>query len=92
MLRTGGSDRRIPLGRGQWARSRVALAIFPEQPAAASGGWTGDDTYTARICLTETPFLFKLTLRFSGNEVQLDREANVGFGPTRQPRLVGKAD
>jgi hypothetical protein len=70
----------------------VALAIFPEQPAAASGGWTGEDTYTARVCLTETPFQFKLTLRFSGNEVQLDREANVGFGPTRQPRLVGKAD
>jgi CubicO group peptidase (beta-lactamase class C family) len=92
VLRYDGKERRVPCGRGQWEKSRVALAIFPEQPVAASGGWTGDDTFTARICLTETPFILKLTLKYSENEVQLERESNVGFGPTKQPRLVGKAE
>jgi CubicO group peptidase (beta-lactamase class C family) len=92
VLRFGGSERRIPCGRGDWKTCRVAYGRFPEQPAAASGAWTGDDTYTARICFTETPFILTVTLRFSGDEVTFDSESNVGFESTKQPRLVGKAE
>ncbi len=91
VVRSGGAERRIPCGRGEWTRCRVAYGRSPEQPAAASGGWTGDDAYTAKICFTETPFILTLRLRFSGDEVMFDSESNVGFGPTKQPRLVGKA-
>jgi CubicO group peptidase (beta-lactamase class C family) len=92
VARVDGIDRRIPCGRGEWKKGRVAFARFPEQPASASGAWTGDDTYTAKVCLTETPFILTLRLRFSGDEVAFDSESNVGFGPTKAPRLVGKAE
>jgi CubicO group peptidase (beta-lactamase class C family) len=92
VARFAGKDQRIDCGRGEWKKGRVAYAIFPEQPVAASGAWTKDDTYTARICLTETPFILKLSLRFDGDKVYFDSESNVGFGPSKQPQLVGKAE
>ncbi|MFO0890991.1 MAG: serine hydrolase [Isosphaeraceae bacterium] len=92
VLRFDGKDREIPCGRGEWRKSRQALGPFPEQSAAASGAWKGDDTYSARIALTESPFILRFSLRFLGDELQLDTDMNVGFGPTHMPRLVGRAE
>ena len=65
--------------------------MLPEQPAAASGAWTADDTFKAKICFYETPFIITLTLKFAGDQLLFDSESNVGFGPAKQPQLVGKA-
>jgi CubicO group peptidase (beta-lactamase class C family) len=92
VARFDGVDRHIACGRGEWKKGRLAYATLPEQPAAVSGAWTAEDTYTARVCFTETPFIFTVKLRFSGDEVVLASESNVGFGSTRQPALVGRAD
>jgi hypothetical protein len=59
---------------------------------AASGGWTADGTFTAKICFYETPFTVTATLKFSGAELQCSSESNVGFGPTKGPQLSGKAE
>ena len=56
---------------------------------AASGAWTDDDTFTVKACFHETPFCATLGLRFAGDALVLDREMNVGFGPTKRPTLVG---
>jgi hypothetical protein len=59
---------------------------------ATSGAWTGDDSFAAKICFYETPFILKLTLKFSGDQLLLDSESNVGFGSTKQAQLEGKAE
>ncbi len=59
---------------------------------AASGAWTGDDTFTARLCFYETPFILTIRLKFSGRELQCNAEANVGFGPTKEPQLTGRLE
>ena len=92
VTRIGGVDQRIACGRGEWKKGRLAFATFAEQPAAASGAWTADDTFSVRICFIETPFLLKARLKFSGSEVSLDSESNVGFGSTSQSTLFGKAE
>jgi CubicO group peptidase (beta-lactamase class C family)/lysophospholipase L1-like esterase len=89
VARIDGKERRIPCGRGAWHKGRMAWGRLPEQPAAASGAWTGEGTFTARLCFTETPFLVTVRLKFSGEEVRCESEANVGFGPAREPPLVG---
>ena len=38
VARFDGVERRIPCGRGEWAKGRIAFGSLPEQPAAASGG------------------------------------------------------
>ena len=91
-LRYDGTVQKISCGRGQWQKGRFACAGFPEQPAAASGAWGGDETFTAKICFYETPFIVTVKLKFSGDQVLYDSASNVGFGSTRQPQLVGKAE
>ena len=91
VARIAGVERRTPIGRGTWVKGRGAWGRLAEQPLAASGAWTADDTYTAKLCFYETPFTVTVRLKFTGDELQCASEANVGFGSTREPALVGKA-
>jgi hypothetical protein len=92
VTRAGGVERRIGCGRGAWQKGRAAWGRFADQPAAASGAWTGEDTYTAKVCFYETPFTLTVCLTFSGDELKCRAESNVGFGPTKESELVGKAE
>lgn len=92
VVRAAGDEHRITCGQGQWKKGQFTFGALPAQPAAASGGWTGDDTYTAKVCFYETPFTVTATLKFAGDELQFDSESNVGFGPSKQAKLVGKAE
>ena len=91
VVRSGGEPQRIRCGRGMWEKGRLAYGTFAEQPAAASGAWTGDDRYTVKICFYETPFCVTFNLKFSGEQLMCDADSNVGFGPAKQPQLVGEA-
>jgi hypothetical protein len=88
--RFDGVEGRITCGRGVWQKGRTAWAQLPEQPVAASGAWTEDDTFTAKLCLYETPYIFTIRLEFAGQELRCDYGANVGFGPTKEPQLIGR--
>ena len=59
---------------------------------AASGAWTAEDTFSAKACLYKTPFCATWRLEFAGDIVLFDQEMNVGFGPTKQPQLVGRLE
>jgi hypothetical protein len=100
LVRRGGVEGRVPCGSGEWRRggtlpsqvrvSTGALTGGAEQPVAATGAWTADDTYTARVCQYETPFCSTLKLWFTGRALVLDQEMNVGFGETKRAQLVGR--
>ena len=87
-----GTERRIVCGKDGWAKGRAAWGRLPEQPAAAAGAWTAADTFTAKVCFTETPFVLTVRLKFSGDEVRVEPELNVSFGPTKETPLTGKAE
>ncbi len=89
-ITSGGVHQKISCGNGKWEKGRLAYGMFPEQPVAASGAWTSDDTFTAKICFYETPFCLTMTLKFSGTQLLCDTTPNVAFGPTKPPQLVGK--
>ena len=91
VVRSGGGERRVPVGHGAWRRGGTLLGSGGiEQPVAATGAWTADDTYMVKACLYETPFCRTLSLWFTGRALVLDQEMNVGFGPTKRPQLVGR--
>jgi len=92
VLRSDGQDRRIPCGRGEWTKSRAAVAGFPEQPVAASAAWTADDELTAKVVLVETPFNVAYRIKFEGDKAVVDADVNVAFGATRGEPLTGKAE
>ena len=82
-----GAEQKIACGNGSWQKGRLALGSFTEQPAAASGAWTADDTYTAKVCFYETPFIVTMSLTFSGDTVPL----RVAFEPGVRPHPPGAA-
>ena len=91
VAKVDGVEQAIPCGRGTWQKGRIAWQTLPQQPAAASGAWSADTTFTAKVCFYETPFIVTINLQFSADEVRFSSETNVGFGQTKQPQLVGKA-
>jgi len=100
VIHANGTERRIACTPGSWTKGKLAFDTLGRSPfggaadqaVASSGAWKADDAYAARLAFVETPFLTTINLKFDGDEVRLTTESNVGFGPTRQAELVGKAD
>jgi CubicO group peptidase (beta-lactamase class C family) len=90
VIRKDGQESRIPCGRGEWRRGSNLVMDGVSQKVAASGAWTGDDTFTVKIAAYETPFIATLSLQFKGDELLLNADTNVGFGQTKRPELVGR--
>lgn len=91
VFRVGGRESRLPAGSGEWLPGTIAPGGV-EQPVATSGAWTSDDTFVARTCQIRTAFCTTFKLQFGGDLVIFDQEQNVGFGPTKRPQLVGRAN
>jgi CubicO group peptidase (beta-lactamase class C family) len=100
VVRSLGREHRITCGSGVWKKGRTAfvagadswIAAPLEQPVAASGAWTTDDTYTAKLSYYETPLVVTLACRFAGNRVLLlNVEHSVEFVPNNSTPLVGEA-
>ncbi len=85
-----GRETRIPVGYGAWGTSVSLPTAGGDEKVSATGAWTSDDTYTAKLCLQETPFIRTVSLHFQGDELAFDQQVNVGFGETKRPRLVGR--
>ncbi len=95
-LRVKGRVHRYPLGYSDWNYGRGpinagALAALPDEPVAGAFAWENDDTLVIKISAYETPFALTHRLTFHGDEVTVASEANVAFGPTRQPTWIGRA-
>lgn len=100
VVRSSGQEYRIPCGSGCWEKGQTAFTagadswIAPpvKQPIAASGAWTAEDAYTAKISYYETPLAVTLSCRFAGDRVLLLKVAqSVEFIPTHSPLLIGEA-
>jgi CubicO group peptidase (beta-lactamase class C family) len=91
---TGGGKRRgkhtLAFGRGEWVEGISVIGGPMPQRVAASGVWKAEDTFEMTLCFYETPFVATLTCRFKGKKLFYDFKANVAFGPTERPQLVGK--
>jgi CubicO group peptidase (beta-lactamase class C family) len=99
LVRTAAGETRTPMGMGSWVRSRTGfsngieqlLSVAPDPEIAASGAWSADSVFTLKLIAPQTPFYSTLTFRFTDERLVLDSEHNVSFGPTKLPRLEGKA-
>jgi len=97
VVRSLGQEYHIACGSGAWKKGRTAfvagaeewVAAPVEQPVAASGAWTADDTYTLKLAYYETPLAITLTCRFAGDQVLLlNVEPSVQLVATANPPLL----
>ncbi len=90
VLRNERGEHPVECGNGAWVKGTTLLGERGPSKVAASGAWSDDATYTMQLCLYTTPFIQTMTWKFAGDQVTLTRKANVGFGPTEGPPLVGR--
>lgn len=88
--KVNGVERKLACGEGKWINGTMAFGTGPEQPVAASGAWTADDTYTAKVVLYETPFIATFTFKFAGGKLEYEAKRNVGFGGNAPVKLTGE--
>ena len=50
------------------------------------------DACVIKMCAYETPFHTTLTLKFDGDQVTFDSDANMAFGLTKRSQLIGRAE
>jgi hypothetical protein len=80
----------IRCGHDTWVRSVVPTERGDLARVAAGGAWLDECTYVARLWWYETPFARTLTCHFAQDQLLLDQQINVSFGPTDRPRLEGR--
>lgn len=95
-LRLRGRDVSYVCAQGDWRQGRGVLpggrlAQFPDEPLAGAFAWENEHTLVARVTAYETPFQLRLRFQFADDELTLDSETNVAFGPTRRPTLTAEA-
>jgi CubicO group peptidase (beta-lactamase class C family) len=92
VIRRAGLESRVICGHGAWRKGGAFRANGVESPVSSSGAWTAADTYTARLCAYETPFVATLTLRFKDDQLIFDVAYNVALGrnTAQRPQLVGR--
>jgi hypothetical protein len=103
-LENVGGTSQVACGNGTWRKGITTLDNHFPRKVAASGGWTGPETYLINLyfltpVLTKTPppmvvgrlpFGLTIACQFYENGVILDCQANVSFRPIEQPRIQGQ--
>jgi CubicO group peptidase (beta-lactamase class C family) len=89
----------IPLGLGRWLRGTTTFRKrishmwdADQQGMAASGAWTDTDTFMAKLCFDETPFIITARLKFDGDKLILDMDHNQRWGEKHRPQIVGRVE
>jgi CubicO group peptidase (beta-lactamase class C family) len=95
--RIDGKEINIPCGYKEWSKGRAPilggpLARFPDEPTAGTFAWSDENTCAIKLCAYETPYHTMLKLKFDSEQLTLDSETNVAFGPTKRPQLIGHVE
>ncbi|MEO8184267.1 MAG: serine hydrolase [Deltaproteobacteria bacterium] len=97
-IEDGDGPHAISVGIGNWVRGRTGfkkhineLYDTPEQGIAARGAWSADDTFSARMVMTETPYTVITDFKFGGDQVTLNVSYNIRWNPSdmSEPAVVG---
>jgi hypothetical protein len=84
-----GEEQKIPVGYGEMLTGKMVLPRFGKTSVATSGAWKSENTYRVFMYHVESPHAIFYNFTFNGNEVAIDSEYNVTFGPAARPQVVG---
>ncbi len=81
----------VTFGYGEWREGSTALFGGEEARTVASGVWTAEDTLALTVRRYETPFVHTLIFRFSGAELRIEGDVNVGFEAQKMMLIAHRA-
>jgi CubicO group peptidase (beta-lactamase class C family) len=85
-----GGEHSMRIGRGRWLKGTTDARGHGDEPVAAGGAWTAEDTYEMRVCYYEAVFCPVLRFLYTSDELRLEVEPNVSWGPTTPMTITGR--
>lgn len=90
LMWSGDHELQIPLGYGDWENGEMNIQRLGVVPVAASGAWTDENTFRLTAYNYESPHAVTYDFHFEDNELMIDSEVNVAFGPTARQQMQGQ--
>jgi CubicO group peptidase (beta-lactamase class C family) len=90
-LRDARGEHSIQVGRSAWVDGISDIRGRGDEPVAASGAWTAEDTYEVRLCCTGDAYCPIFRFRYQGGELQFETEPNATWDwePSGVTRILG---
>jgi len=81
----------LPVGYATWLKGSANLRGTGDEPVAACGAWTTDDTFEVRICSREDAYCPVFLFHYAdGGDLHLAVAPNVSWGPTTTTTVTGR--
>ena len=80
----------MQVGTSTWLKGTTGMRGRSDEPIAACGAWTAEDTYEVRVCCYEDAFCPVLRFHYTSGELQLEVDPNVSWEPTAVTTITGR--
>jgi CubicO group peptidase (beta-lactamase class C family) len=85
-------EHQLQIGHARWLQGTTGVRGCVDEPIAASGGWTTEDTYEARVCCNEDAYCLVFRFHYTSRELQLEVEPNATWDwePAGVTQIIGR--
>ncbi|HEX5807531.1 MAG TPA: serine hydrolase [Anaerolineales bacterium] len=92
ILRNERGEHPIQIGYSTWLERATNFRGCGDEPIAASGAWTTEDTYEVRVCCTEDAYCPVFRFHYTSDELQLEVEPNATWDwePAGVTKITGR--
>ena len=80
----------IPVGYATWLKGTNDVRGRGDEPIAASGAWTAENTYEVRLCFYEGEYCPVFRFHYKRGQLKLEIEPNVAWEPVTITTINGR--
>jgi hypothetical protein len=80
----------MQVGYTKWLKGTTNMRGHGNEPIAACGAWTAENTYEVRVCYYEAVFCPVFCFRYTSGELQPEAEPNVSWDQTTVTTITGR--
>lgn len=91
IVRDERGEHTIQVGYATWLQGTTGLGGQGDQPVAACGAWTAEDTYEVRVCYYEGELCPIFRFHYTSGGLQLEVEPNVSWEEPTVTAVSGRA-
>ncbi len=90
IVRDERGEHQIRVSYATWLKGTTDVRGYGDEPVAACGAWTAEDTYKVQVCYDEGVFCPVFRFHYTSGELHLDVEPNVFWGSTTVRTITGR--
>ena len=90
IVRDGRGEHAVEIGYSTWLNGTSDVRGRSDEPIAACGAWTAEDTYEVRVCCYEDAFCPVFRFHYMSGKLQLEVDPNVSWEDTAVTTISGR--